>query len=63
MQQEEDTFEPKSPTEKQKMIITGDDILIEYVNRLIVLIENIKQAFTQKWSMASLSDVELLIPE
>ena len=49
--------------EKQKMIITGDDILIEYVNRLIVLIENIKQAFTQKWSMASLSDVELLIPE
>jgi hypothetical protein len=45
------------------MIITGDDILIEYVNRLIVLIENIKQAFTQKWSMASLSDVELLIPE
>ena len=65
LQQEEETFEPKSPTatEKLKMIITGDDILIEYVNRLIVLIENIKQAFTQKWSMASLSDVELLIPE
>ena len=34
--------EPKSPEGKQKMIITGDDILIEYVNRLIGLIDNIR---------------------
>ena len=48
--QQEEEIEPQSPLEKTKMIITGDDILIEYVNRLIQLIENIKQAYTLKWS-------------
>jgi hypothetical protein len=31
----EPTSPTLNPTEKQKMVITGDDILIEYVHRLI----------------------------
>jgi len=34
--------------EKQKMVITGDDILIEYVSRIGKLLDNFHNLYSQK---------------
>ena len=57
---------PKEAPLKQKMIITGDDILIEYVFRIMSLLESIKNIHQQKWSVdtnPSSKETEELIPE
>lgn len=47
---EESKKEEEPEKKKQKMIITGDDILIEYVNRLIKHLESICTVFHKKYS-------------
>ena len=33
---------------KKKMIITGDDILIEYVNRIVLILESLHVTYSNK---------------
>lgn len=47
---EKDKEEQPTEKKKQKMIITGDDILIEYVNRIIRHLESTCNIFFKKYN-------------
>ncbi len=49
--------------EKQKMIITGDDILIEYVSRLVVLLNSIRTRNQSKFNVDLGSAIDVIIPQ
>ena len=50
--------------EKQKMIITGDDILIEYVSRIIQILDNILKVCKEKCiERAPIDRVDEIIPQ
>lgn len=53
------------PKEKQKMIITGDDILIEYVGRIVQLMEQILEQYHLKFTLPfeKVDKVEILLPQ
>lgn len=44
----ESTKETEKKKEKQKMVITGDDILIEYVSRIGKLLDNFHHLYSLK---------------
>lgn len=48
--------------EKQKMVITGDDILIEYVTRIVKLMENYLKIYNAK-SQDPLDRVDEFLPQ
>ena len=55
----EDTKEEQlrdAKKEKQKMVITGDDILIEYVHRILNLLQNVEVIYKQKYSLEDEDD-------
>jgi hypothetical protein len=56
--------EEEKPVEKkkQKMIITGDDILIEYVSRIIRHLESICIVFHKKYNQ-KIDQVEDILPQ
>jgi hypothetical protein len=58
---EKDKDKPEGK-KKQKMIITGDDILIEYVNRIIKHLENIVSVFQKKYNQ-KIDQVEDILPQ
>ena len=55
----------EKPKEKQKMIITGDDILIEYVGRIVQLMDQILNQYHLKFTEAGerVDKVEILLPQ